>query len=107
MNKLIIVSNRLPITVTKREKKIKFYKSAGGLATGLNSFYKLYRSIWIGWPGIAAERVSRSKRSITKKLAAENCFPVFLTSHDIEDYYRGFCNRTIWPLFHYFPQFVE
>jgi trehalose 6-phosphate synthase/phosphatase len=104
MAKLLIVSNRLPITITKRENKIRIQSSVGGLATGLDSFYKLHHSIWIGWPGIASERISRNKRSITRKLAAENCYPVFLNQHDIENYYYGFCNRTIWPLFHYFTQ---
>ncbi|KPJ72084.1 hypothetical protein AMJ52_07555, partial [candidate division TA06 bacterium DG_78] len=104
MTKLLIVSNRLPITITKREDKIRYNKSVGGLATGLDSFYKLYQSIWIGWPGIASERIKRSKRSIIRKLAAENCRPIFLSQHDVENYYHEFCNRTIWPLFHYFTQ---
>lgn len=104
MAKMLIVSNRLPITITKRESKISFNKSVGGLATGLDSFYKSYRSIWIGWPGIASDRIEKDKRIITKKLTTENCYPVFLSHHDTENYYHGFCNRTIWPLFHYFTQ---
>jgi trehalose 6-phosphate synthase/phosphatase len=104
MAKLLIVSNRLPITINKRENKIRFNKSVGGLATGLDSFYKLYQGKWIGWPGIAIERIEKQKRSITKNLSTENCYPVFLNQYDIENYYHGFCNRTIWPLFHYFTQ---
>jgi trehalose 6-phosphate synthase/phosphatase len=104
MSRLLIVSNRLPITVIKRKDTIKFQSSVGGLATGLDSFYKSYNSLWLGWPGIAIERIKKEKRKIEKKLTDSNCYPVFLSQHDIDLYYRGFCNKTIWPLFHYFTQ---
>ncbi len=106
MVKLIIVSNRLRVTVAKREGKLKFQSSAGGLATGLDSFYKSYHSLWIGWPGIASERVREEREELKKKLKIENCYPVFISQHDIENYYHGFCNKTIWPLFHYFTQYT-
>jgi len=41
------------------------------------------------------------------RLLSENCHPVSLSQHDVEAYYQGFCNRTIWPLFHYFPLYAE
>lgn len=106
MVNLIIVSNRLRVTVTKREHQLKFQPSAGGLATGLDSFYKSYRSLWIGWPGIALERIREEKKKIEKKLKAEHCYPVFISNYDIENFYHGFCNKTIWPLFHYFTQYT-
>ncbi len=43
---------------------------------------------------------------IREKLAEEKCLPVFLSKKNIEEYYHGFSNRTIWPLFHYFPQYA-
>ncbi|UCG91335.1 MAG: bifunctional alpha,alpha-trehalose-phosphate synthase (UDP-forming)/trehalose-phosphatase [candidate division WOR-3 bacterium] len=106
MVKLIIVSNRLRVTVAKREGKLRFHASAGGLATGLDSFYKSYNSLWIGWPGIASERIREEKKQIEKKLRSESCYPVFISQHDIDNYYHGFCNKTIWPLFHYFTQYT-
>jgi len=51
MERIIIVSNRLPITVAKRKDDLSFNASVGGLATGLSSFYDSYNSIWVGWPG--------------------------------------------------------
>ena len=48
MRRLIIVSNRLPINVQKRKGNFIFEPSAGGLATGLGSFYKSHESIWVG-----------------------------------------------------------
>jgi len=47
------------------------------------------------------------KESCTQKLLDLDLFPVFLTEEDIEDYYEGFSNKIIWPLFHYFPHFVN
>ena len=107
VGRLLIVSNRLPITVVRKGGRLRFQPSVGGLATGLSSSYKLYQSLWIGWPGIALEKIKEEeKEEINKKLIADNCYPVFLSQKDIEDYYYGFCNKTIWPLFHYFPLYA-
>lgn len=103
MGKLIIVSNRLPVTVTRYKGNLAYQKSIGGLATGLKNYHKQNDSIWIGWPGIADEEISpQEKCSICGKLRALQCFPVYLTNSEIELYYNGFSNETIWPLFHYF-----
>lgn len=108
MGRLIIVSNRLPTGVVKRKGKLSYRRSVGGLATGLGSFYKSYDSQWIGWPGIVSEKVDHIERdAIEKELKADDCQPVFLSEDQIENYYYGFCNRTIWPLFHYFPLYTE
>ena len=107
MARLLIVSNRLPITIIKRNGRFGFQTSAGGLATGLGSFYKSYDALWIGWPGIALERISKEEEEkIRNKLSGEACFPVFLSHRHIENYYYGFCNKTIWPLFHYFSLYA-
>ncbi len=106
MGKWLIVSNRLPVSVTKKEGILQFQPSAGGLATGLGSFYKSYQSLWVGWPGIALGKMEREKEEIEKRFLAENCYPVFLSQYDVENYYYGFCNKTLWPLFHYFTQYT-
>jgi trehalose 6-phosphate synthase/phosphatase len=106
MKRLLIISNRLPVTVTKRESKIRYTQSIGGLATGLRSLSKSYQYTWLGWPGIALERARDERSQIRRALKADNCHPVFLDQHDIELFYYGFCNRTIWPLFHYFTQYA-
>ena len=106
MSKLIIVSNRLPISASKIGDTIKFKKSVGGLATGLGSFYKQLDSVWIGWPGVASERLKHRRKEVGEELAKENCFPVFLSQKDIERYYYGFSNKTLWPLFHYFTEYI-
>ena len=81
-----------------------FTPSPGGLATGLSSLPESYEQIWIGWPGITSEKLAcEDKDQIRERLVAESCRPVFLSKKQIDHYYLGFCNKTIWPLFHYFP----
>jgi trehalose 6-phosphate synthase/phosphatase len=109
MRRLLIVSNRLPVSIERKRGQFHFQPSAGGVATGLGSFYKSYNSLWIGWPGITvAKKDEKEKEIVEQRLRAEfNCQPVFLSQSEVENYYHGFCNETIWPLFHYFPQYVS
>ncbi|HET57514.1 MAG TPA: bifunctional alpha,alpha-trehalose-phosphate synthase (UDP-forming)/trehalose-phosphatase [Deltaproteobacteria bacterium] len=108
MNRILIVSNRLPVMIERRKGSFFYRQSTGGVATGLSSLYKNRESIWTGWPGIASNRLSsEDKAEITEHLENElNCHPVFLSQRDISLYYEGFSNKTVWPLFHYFPQYV-
>lgn len=106
--RLVIVSNRLPVNVSKRNSKIEVTASVGGLATGMKSFYKSYESLWIGWSGIDTRKYSsKEKEEIVHKIEDEKCLPVFLSQNDVNKYYYGFSNKTLWPLFHYFPQYTR
>lgn len=108
MNKLHILSNRLPFNANKSGDDFQLTPSVGGLATGMKSIYKKYNGNWIGWPGIAEEDLKGDDRhKIDKALARENCVSVHLTMQDVQLFYEGFSNNTIWPLFHYFNEFVE
>jgi trehalose 6-phosphate synthase/phosphatase len=107
MGRLLIISNRLPVSVTKSAGRLNFQPSVGGLATGLASFRDSHQSRWIGWPGIAKDRLSgRHKQQIINNLKKYNCHSVFLSAGDIRNFYYGFCNKTLWPLFHYFPLYT-
>ncbi len=109
MSKIIFVSNRLPVTVKKDQDTLAYSKSIGGLATGLKSYHEQSNSIWVGWPGISDEEISVDEKQSMKNTLKEehNCLPVYLSNEDIDDYYYGFCNNTIWPLFHYFTNKTE
>lgn len=106
MNRLLIVSNRLPITLTRKEGGFRVEPSAGGLATGLGSVYRSCDSLWVGWCGLARENLRGQEEEIQTRLKEEKCHGVFLSRHDIENFYYGFSNKTIWPLFHYFPLYT-
>lgn len=109
MSRIIIISNRLPVTVRKNGKKLEYINSIGGLSTGLAKYHEEADSIWMGWPGIADEELTgKEKRSIEKTLKEKyKCLPVFLSKEEVDKYYFGFCNNTIWPLFHYFSSQTE
>lgn len=98
MRRLLVVANRLPFNITKRAGKFNFRPSPGGLATGLSSLPESFEQLWIGWPGITSEKLaSEGKDQIRERLVGENCRPAFLSKKQIDHYYLGFCNKTIWP----------
>ncbi|HEV7924701.1 MAG TPA: bifunctional alpha,alpha-trehalose-phosphate synthase (UDP-forming)/trehalose-phosphatase [Verrucomicrobiae bacterium] len=112
--RLVIASNRLPFTVSVKDGQPQFAPSAGGLTTGLWSY--LHRAqtdaagkldfLWVGWPGanVAPEQQAAIKKFGQKQF---NAFPVFLPEESMERFYHGFCNRTLWPLFHYFTTLAQ
>lgn len=108
MSKTIIISNRLPLQISIENEQLEVSPSVGGLATGLKSFHKDGDSVWIGWPGLTEEEIPEDlKDEVQKKAREENCVAVHLTSDEIDGFYYGFSNRTIWPLFHYFMEYTE
>ncbi len=107
MSRLVIVSNRLPITIDKQEGgELIYHPSAGGLATGLNSLDDTVDRIWVGWPGKEIDN-EWEQESVRLDLLEKGLIPVFLTQEEIRLYYEGFSNRTLWPHFHYFTQFTR
>lgn len=104
MSQVIIVSNRLPISVKKEAGELVFYPSVGGLATGLASYVSDKRNQWIGWPGIASDELTQADRlQIVDTLAKHNCSPVFLSQKQIDRFYNGYSNGLLWPAFHGLP----
>ena len=105
--KLVVVSNRLPISVVKRDGKLEFESSSGGLATAMSSLDQTDK-IWVGWPGIASDNLTDDELvEITDKLSEYGCYPVFLTEEQVELFYEGYSNDTLWPLFHYFQSLTR
>ncbi|HTK39757.1 MAG TPA: bifunctional alpha,alpha-trehalose-phosphate synthase (UDP-forming)/trehalose-phosphatase [Patescibacteria group bacterium] len=102
----VIVSNRLPVKVEKKDGKLNYIQSDGGLPTALASLDATDR-VWIGWPGIANDDLTDEDRAdITKELESRGCYPVFLSNDDVQLFYEGYANDTLWPLFHYFQSYM-
>ncbi|MCJ7445544.1 MAG: trehalose-6-phosphate synthase [Methanotrichaceae archaeon] len=107
--RLLIVSNRLPITVLDGDD-LNFQESVGGLVSGLKSYLdslmisssnSICKYIWVGWPGITIR--DQVKEIVRSRLYSEfHSYPIFLSESTMDKFYNGFCNKTIWPLFHYF-----
>ena len=104
--KIIIIANRLPVRIEREEETFSIERSEGGLATGLGSLETDAEKYWVGWPGVYTDD-EKEKEIITHKLHELNFHPVFLSAEQIENYYEGYSNSTIWPLCHYFFSFIE
>lgn len=101
MPKTIIVSNRLPVKITKDGDEYQLSPSEGGLATGLGSIYKEGDNVWIGWPGLEVND-KHDQETISHKLDHLSLLPVYLSQQEISEYYEGFSNEVLWPVFHYY-----
>ncbi len=104
MSRLVMISNRLPVSVSRGvDGKLVFHDSVGGVATGIASLEEPKERLWIGWPGIPSNELSEEEKDeVTEELFKRGCAPLFLDNREIDEFYAGFSNETIWPLFHYF-----
>ncbi|KAG5518142.1 hypothetical protein PMAC_003328 [Pneumocystis sp. 'macacae'] len=105
--RLLIVSNRLPITIKRKNKKeYEFNMSSGGLVSALNGLKKSISFLWIGWPGVEIQESEREY--VISKLHEEyNAIPVFMDNELADRHYNGFSNSILWPLFHYHPDEIK
>lgn len=111
MKRMIIVSNRLPFRIEKRGNQVELKESDGGLVAAIKSFIERnkekdqYKIKWVGSASFKeSEWVEYEQKFGNSEM--ELC-PVFLKKKTEKAFYEGFSNSTIWPLFHYFPSFVE
>jgi trehalose 6-phosphate synthase/phosphatase len=103
----IVVANRLPVSISRRKDGLKIQQSPGGLAAGLRLLQEQADVTFIGWPGCWPSSDSE-RREIEKILIDEHqSHPVFIHPSEVSKYYYGFSNRTLWPLFHYFPSYCS
>jgi alpha,alpha-trehalose-phosphate synthase [UDP-forming] len=103
--RFLVASNRLPYRVEWRQGKIQTTRGVGGLVTALDPILKSAGGIWLGWSG--------SHEQLPEKVFPSGDSPgyslrlVDLTRRDVEDYYLGYSNRSLWPLCHYFQEYCE
>ncbi|KIM58333.1 glycosyltransferase family 20 protein [Scleroderma citrinum Foug A] len=100
---LIVVANRLPVTITKDASgEYHFKMSSGGLVSALTGFKKSLSFTWIGWPGFFIP--PKDRPLVDKRLMEEySCQAVYLEDDIADRHYNGFSNSILWPLFHYHP----
>ncbi|XP_043701763.1 alpha,alpha-trehalose-phosphate synthase [UDP-forming] 1-like [Telopea speciosissima] len=98
--RLLVVANRLPVSaVRKGEDSWSLEISVGGLVSALLGV-KDFEVKWIGWAGVnVPDEVGQT--ALAKALAEKRCIPVFLDEEIVHQYYNGYCNNILWPLFHY------
>ena len=97
--RLVIISNRLPVSIERTADSYSVKPSAGGLVTALRSVFRKYEGCWIGWTGTdyspEVETVLRSVPDLGFQV-----HPVFLSEEERSGFYSGFSNEIVWPLFH-------
>lgn len=111
--RLVIASNRLPFQLQEKKKTVVMKESDGGLVSALKSYFESEENnnsfesvIWIGSADFPESRWEKYKEN-PQTQSAFQVEPIFIDSKVYNRYYNGFCNATIWPLFHYFPSIVE
>lgn len=104
----VIVSNRLPVNIGRVNGKLTFEPSSGGLATAMSSLEN-DDQVWVGWPGIADDDLTDAEKdTIIATLEREyNYVPVFLSNEEVQQFYEGYSNDTLWPMFHYFQSLAH
>lgn len=102
--RIIIVSNRLPMHRVGSGSSARWEVSPGGLVSAMTPVLASHRGTWVGWNGAAG--TSGSARAFTYEGdgpmggAEIHIRPVGLSRHEVEHYYHGMANRTLWPLYH-------
>ncbi len=98
--RLFIVSNRLPIIITRDTGEWDITPGSGGLVTALDPLMKRNHGLWLGWPGAGADAPIDTLLERHSQQHGYNLAGVSLTGEEVDLYYRGFSNQSIWPLFH-------
>ena len=101
MNRVLIVSNRLPVSVVRQGGEVRLQRSAGGLATGLAGVHARSSGVWVGWPGDAGDLTGPEQDALSTECQRLRLAPVPLSAQEVEGFYEGFCNEVLWPVLHY------
>jgi trehalose 6-phosphate synthase/phosphatase len=115
--RLILVSNRLPFKITEKKGEIEFSPSTGGLVSSIKSYVQKMNAVpgynkencpvWVGTSDISEKKLKETLQAGSLVHDDFELAPVFLPSATNDKFYNGFCNDTIWPLFHYFPSYAK
>jgi trehalose 6-phosphate synthase/phosphatase len=101
IDRLVIVSNRLPIVIGRVDLgEWQVQPGSGGLVTALAPILRDRAGLWIGWPGTVEDVDLDGLVAIGSQDAGYMFKPVLLTAEEVDQYYFGFSNEIIWPLFH-------
>jgi trehalose 6-phosphate synthase/phosphatase len=99
-DRLIIVSNRLPVTVRAEHGEPVVHMSVGGLATGLRAPHERSGGLWIGWPGDLSALDPTSRAGVLCQLRELRTVPLELDQQEVEIFYEHISNGVLWPTFH-------
>lgn len=87
-SRLLIVSNRLPVTAAASAGTVHLAPAEGGLATGLRPWHEQSGGQWIGWPGDVSAFSAAQREDVDRQLREQSIIPVHLSADDINRYYN-------------------
>src|SRR6266567_3737504 len=100
MSRLIVVSNRLPFALDLTSEDLwTVTPAAGGLVSAIEPVLRERGGTWIGWPGVAGE-IPRTPLEKATRGVGYAVVPVSLSKAERDEFYYGYSNEVIWPLFH-------
>jgi trehalose 6-phosphate synthase/phosphatase len=113
MGRLIIISNRLPFSIDQENGQTVIRQSSGGLVSAIKSYFEkegisehsFSEKLWMGVADFPQKEWNMVERELKHLDFA--VLPLFVDKKLYRDYYNGFSNSVLWPLFHYFPSVVE
>jgi trehalose 6-phosphate synthase len=105
--RLVVVSNRLPVILSNEEGEWTTQAGHGGLVSALDPVLRHDGGIWVGWPGVVDDNASEADRrawdELLKRAGDDRGYkfiPVLLSARQMREFYAGFANEVLWPLFH-------
>jgi len=96
----VVVANRLPVDrVVSPDGEVTWRRSPGGLVTALEPVLQDRQGTWVGWFG-GTDKDDQPGGGRPFEANGVHLHPVALTADEIERYYEGFSNSSLWPLYH-------
>src|SRR5713226_6253110 len=105
-NRLIVVANRLPLTLRRSNENWTTERSSGGLASAMKPLLQRSGGDWIGWAGNGrdGDHGDEKRWAVLQDWArTEHCFAIDLPAEVATRFYEGYANQTLWPVFHNLP----
>ena len=106
--RVIVVSNRLPVSLKRGGTLWHSRATAGGLATAMHPILQGSNGIWIGWSGDTSAATDDSRKAVLKEWSTKHRYvAVDLDQETALGFYEGIANQALWPLFHHFPSLLR
>jgi len=98
--RIILIANRLPVTIKRKGETLQVQASSGGLVTALRPLLHDSAGVWVGWPGMDESPEVEASLAEYSQRTNFALIPVFMTEEERARFYFGFSNEVLWPLFH-------
>jgi trehalose 6-phosphate synthase/phosphatase len=104
---MILVSNRLPVSIASTTEQATLTPSSGGLASALREYHEAGDTRWIGWLGDTGGLSEESAAELIAQAVQKRLKPVAMSAEEVALFYDGYSNAVLWPLFHYLLDKVQ